>query len=140
MHLLHVLLFHELNVISAGRFKTEEFDHVMSLNTMVSPMIWTTLALILCLLVDSCSCPPLSQSVCQNMTASPAPNAAHIQPRGPASCLGPVDGNPDLYGIGIRVGIYLQLFSTLIANHYLPDAMKVHQEFINLKGKSTALC
>ena len=30
-------------------------------------------------------------------------------------------GNTDLYGLGIRLGVYLQLFSTLIANHYLPD-------------------
>jgi hypothetical protein len=30
-------------------------------------------------------------------------------------------GNTDLYGLGIRLGVYLQLFSTLIANHCLPE-------------------
>ena len=80
-------------------------------------------ALIVCLWVDSGSCPPVSQSAWQSVTASP--NVFHVQRRELASCLGPVDGNPDLYGIGIRVGIYLQLFSTLVANHYLPETMKV---------------
>jgi hypothetical protein len=87
-------------------------------------MIRIKWALIVCLWVGSGSCPPVSQSAWQNVTASP--NVFHVQPRELASCLGPVDGNPDLYGIGIRVGIYLQLFSTLIANHYLPEAMEVY--------------
>jgi hypothetical protein len=30
-------------------------------------------------------------------------------------------GNTDLYGLGIRLGVYLQLFSTLFANHFLPE-------------------
>jgi hypothetical protein len=30
-------------------------------------------------------------------------------------------GNTDLYGLGIRLGVYLQLFSTLIANHFLVE-------------------
>ena len=33
----------------------------------------------------------------------------------------PQVGNADLYGLGIRLGVYLQLFSTLIANRFLPD-------------------
>lgn len=32
-------------------------------------------------------------------------------------------GNPDLYGLGIRIGIYTQVFSTLITNHFLPGEL-----------------
>lgn len=31
------------------------------------------------------------------------------------------DGNSDLYGLGIRVGVYTQLLSTLITGHFLPS-------------------
>jgi hypothetical protein len=34
-----------------------------------------------------------------------------------------IQGNPDLYGLGIRLGVYFQLVSTLFANHFLPDAL-----------------
>lgn len=34
------------------------------------------------------------------------------------------EGNPDLYGLGIRLGIYFQLFSSFLANHYHGDIMK----------------
>jgi hypothetical protein len=37
------------------------------------------------------------------------------------SCL--LNGNSDLYGLGIRLGVYFQLISTLLANHFLPDAL-----------------
>ena len=30
-------------------------------------------------------------------------------------------GNSDLYGLGVRLGVYLQLFSTLTANHFLVE-------------------
>jgi hypothetical protein len=30
-------------------------------------------------------------------------------------------GDSDLYGLGIRIGVYTQLLSTLITNHFLPD-------------------
>ena len=30
-------------------------------------------------------------------------------------------GNPDIYGLGVRLGIYLQWLSCLLANHRLPD-------------------
>ena len=33
-------------------------------------------------------------------------------------------GNPDLYGLRIRLGVYLQLLSILLANHFLPDALR----------------
>jgi hypothetical protein len=33
-------------------------------------------------------------------------------------------GNPDLYGLGIRLGVYLQLCSTLLANHFLPEVLR----------------
>ena len=29
-------------------------------------------------------------------------------------------GNPEFYGLGIRLGVYTQLLSTLLANHWLP--------------------
>ena len=32
-----------------------------------------------------------------------------------------MEGNADLYGLGIRLGVYFQLVSTLFANHLLPD-------------------
>lgn len=32
-------------------------------------------------------------------------------------------GDSDLYGLGIRIGVYAQLLSTLITNHFLPAAM-----------------
>ena len=38
------------------------------------------------------------------------------------SCI--LNGNPDLYGLGIRLGVYFQLISTLLANHFLPDALR----------------
>ena len=34
-----------------------------------------------------------------------------------------ITGNPDLYGLGIRLGIYFQLFSTLFSNLYIPEAI-----------------
>lgn len=34
------------------------------------------------------------------------------------------EGNPDLYGLGIRVGIYCQLVSSLLANHYHREIMQ----------------
>jgi hypothetical protein len=36
-----------------------------------------------------------------------------------ASCN--IPGNSDLYGLGIRIGVYTQLLSTLVTNHFLPD-------------------
>lgn len=33
-----------------------------------------------------------------------------------------VPGDPDLYGLGIRVGIYLQIISTLVTNHFVPKS------------------
>jgi hypothetical protein len=32
-------------------------------------------------------------------------------------------GNPDLYGLGIRLGVYFQLFATLFANAFLDEAV-----------------
>jgi hypothetical protein len=32
-------------------------------------------------------------------------------------------GNPDVYGLGIRIGIYTQVISTLITNHCLPHEL-----------------
>ena len=94
----------------------------MSLNLTSTIMIWFNLTLLLCVWVGGGSCPPVGQSTIQNITAPS--NALRIQPRELTSCLTPVEGNSDLYGIGIRVGIYLQLFSTLVANHYLPEVIK----------------
>ena len=34
-----------------------------------------------------------------------------------------IEGNSDLYGLGIRLGVYLQLISTLLTNHLLPEAL-----------------
>ena len=36
----------------------------------------------------------------------------------------PFPGNSDLYGLGIRLGVYLQLLSTLLANALLSDALR----------------
>ena len=32
-----------------------------------------------------------------------------------------IDGNPDLYGLGIRLGIYSQIIATLLVNNFLPN-------------------
>jgi len=36
----------------------------------------------------------------------------------------PFEGNSDLYGLGIRLGVYLQLFSTLLANSFCSDSVR----------------
>jgi hypothetical protein len=33
------------------------------------------------------------------------------------------EGNSDLYGLGVRLGVYAQLLATALANHVLPDAL-----------------
>ena len=33
------------------------------------------------------------------------------------------EGNPDLYGLGIRLGIYFSVLATLLASHVLPDEL-----------------
>ena len=39
-------------------------------------------------------------------------------------------GNPDLYGIGIRVGVYAQWLSALLSNHFLPNSREdVHSAY-----------
>jgi hypothetical protein len=43
-------------------------------------------------------------------------------PASMASCV--LNGNSDLYGLGIRLGVYFQLISTLLANHFLADALR----------------
>ncbi|KAL8756210.1 MAG: hypothetical protein Q9199_003092 [Rusavskia elegans] len=35
----------------------------------------------------------------------------------------PHEGNPDFYGLGIRVGIYLQLITTIVAKYFHPEAI-----------------
>ncbi|KAI4108310.1 MAG: hypothetical protein LQ339_002211 [Xanthoria mediterranea] len=35
----------------------------------------------------------------------------------------PHDGNPDFYGLGIRVGIYLQLTTAIVAKYFHPEAI-----------------
>jgi hypothetical protein len=47
-------------------------------------------------------------------------SSAQLSPN--ASCS--FQGNPDLLGLGIRVGIYCQLLASIIANHALPDAVR----------------
>jgi hypothetical protein len=43
-------------------------------------------------------------------------------PASVVSCV--LDRKPELYGLGIRLGFYFQLISTLLANHFLPDALR----------------
>lgn len=38
------------------------------------------------------------------------------------ACLG-LEGNPDLYGVGIRIGIYLQWISSLLTNVFIPSGI-----------------
>jgi hypothetical protein len=33
-------------------------------------------------------------------------------------------GNPDLYGLGIQLGVYFQLLSSWLANYYHPEILK----------------
>jgi hypothetical protein len=39
----------------------------------------------------------------------------------PPSCA--IEGNPDFYGLGIRIGIYLQWITAYLANHFLREAI-----------------
>ena len=34
-----------------------------------------------------------------------------------------LEGNPDLYGVGIRIGIYLQWISSLLINAFIPSGV-----------------
>lgn len=34
-----------------------------------------------------------------------------------------MEGNADLYSLGIRLGVYFQIVSTLLANHLLPNGI-----------------
>src|SRR5579871_5463152 len=57
--------------------------------------------------------------------ALPAGIKHPVRQNAPASiapCM--LNGNSDLYGLGIRLGVYFQLISTLLANHFLPDALR----------------
>lgn len=42
----------------------------------------------------------------------------------PDGCL-TILGNSDLYGLGIRLGIYFQIVASLLANFYHPEVLKV---------------
>ena len=66
-------------------------------------------------------------------TASPVSpsnlqNGSLLSPRGDSEkhpnwgC--PFTGNSDLYGLGIRLGVYVQLFSTLLANAFLSRSLR----------------
>ena len=44
----------------------------------------------------------------------------------PPSCV--FDGNPDFYGLGIRIGIYLQWIIAYLANHFLREAVDSNLE------------
>jgi hypothetical protein len=57
--------------------------------------------------------------------ALPVPIEHHVRHNAPAStdsCV--LNGNSDLYGLGIRLGVYSQLISTLLGNHFLPDVLR----------------
>jgi hypothetical protein len=45
---------------------------------------------------------------------------------GPNQCV--VNGNSDLYGLGIRLGVYLQWLTSLIANHHSHEAIRENLE------------
>ena len=49
------------------------------------------------------------------VSAQGSPNATTSN-----STCGPIDGNPDLYGLGIRIGIYLQWLSSLLFFLFIP--------------------
>jgi hypothetical protein len=48
-------------------------------------------------------------------------------------------GNPDLYGIGIRVGIYAQWFAALLSN-YLPTHYRDEVQSAYFKFSGLLLC
>jgi hypothetical protein len=51
-----------------------------------------------------------------------SPREGHTNPDHPLwGCS--FEGNFDLYGLGIRLGVYLQLLSTVLANSFLPDSV-----------------
>lgn len=55
---------------------------------------------------------PLGYSTHQSRPNLSARNVCHIE------------GNADFYGLGIRIGIYLQWIASLLANRYVPDAVR----------------
>ncbi|KIW25847.1 uncharacterized protein PV07_08987 [Cladophialophora immunda] len=63
-----------------------------------------------------------------HVSGLPLPNVDHrwqVQQQhltSSTSCV--LEGNSELYGLGIRLGVYFQLISTLLANHFLPDALR----------------
>jgi|SRR6266536_1330977 len=79
-----------------------------------------TLLVILSLYLTFSLASPISPSTIQN--------DRNLSPRGDSEehpnwgC--PFAGNSDLYGLGIRLGVYLQLFSTLLANAFLSRSLR----------------
>jgi hypothetical protein len=43
-----------------------------------------------------------------------------------------VSGNPDLYGLGIRLGVYTQLVSSVLANHYHDELIRDVRDTVNI--------
>jgi hypothetical protein len=76
------------------------------------------LGILLLLLLPGCSFPIQSLALPAGIEHPVRQNA----PASIASCV--LNGNSDLYGLGIRLGVYFQLISTLLANHFLPDALR----------------
>ena len=66
-------------------------------------------------LFSTASCLPTSKA--ELLQHAYSPSSLNTSP----TCT--IIGNQDLYGLSIRLGVYFQLLSTLIANHFLPEAL-----------------
>ena len=70
--------------------------------------------------------PPGRQPHERTLTASLHPLPLHPIPRQREAATATacsVQGNADLYGVGIRAGIYLQALATILTNALVPDAV-----------------
>ena len=55
-------------------------------------------------------------------------NAAAVLHEGSGGPECAIKGNSDFYGLGIRIGIYLQWITSFLANHFVPDSIDSHLE------------
>ena len=71
--------------------------------------------------LGSLAAPTIIPTPTPTATSIPYPSVDHHNDGQNPNWGCPFQGNSDLYGLGIRLGVYLQLFSTLLANGFLSN-------------------
>lgn len=69
---------------------------------------------------------PVLDTTGHQSSIPPSPSPSKRQTSDDPSCS--IQGNADFYGLGIRIGIYLQYITAFLANHILRDAIKSNLE------------